>query len=171
MSDPVEEVTNRTLWRRVLAGASAAGAGSFVAFVESPGTWIREELVDVFFGFVGAILDYLWNVGEILSHQLYLSTWVPLSNAGDAFLDVVLTPYDVLENIGISMIDQLGIAAPFAVLIVQMVAALITVALFIVIWEFLKTYLPIESLEENARRTLATVRGQLNAMIPGGNDE
>lgn len=169
-SEHAESESGKSILAGIL-GISTAAAATLIAIAEDPGTWFRQQLVDVVLSGFEGLFVYLVMVGGIITDGFYTGVWVPVSNLGGMVETVFFLPFRILEDIGLSILASAGLAAPFAVLIVQFTAVLFTVALWLMLWSFAKTYLPVDgvaaTLRTSLRSTVGTAIELVEAIIPG----
>lgn len=155
-------------WLIELSAIGVTGAAWLASLEEDPVGTLREIIAEII---VGWVLDaFAWTAGAFaqaynaLADSLDAAFFEPLGTAFAVLYEVPLDLSRSIEDSLVTVLEPLGLAAPFAMLLAWGLTATITAAAVWVVWGIIETYLPVESIV----RPVRTVWDAATALIPGG---
>lgn len=161
-----------------LRGREVAGAGitAFVLLITDPVAFVRWLWDDYLLGFLQSeLVEWIlsgWSwflntaVGgayDVVELLLVDGIAIPLSTAAQQIGGGLLQAFQSIQAFSESELMALGVGAPFALVISWLVTAIIVAGISQLIWGFIETYLPIES--------LSGAWGAIKNGLTGGDDE
>lgn len=155
-------------WIITLSAIGVTGAAWLVDLYTNPVETLREFVAVII---VGWVLDaFAWTVGAFsqaynaVSSSLQAAFFDPLQTVLAVTYEVPLELSTTLEQSLVTVMEPLGIAAPFAMILSWGITATVVAAALWVVYGIAETYLPTESLERPAR----TLWRVVTSLIPWG---
>ncbi|ELZ38882.1 hypothetical protein [Halorubrum tebenquichense] len=144
---------------------TTAGLGTTVAsFARNPETFIYAIFVDGVLGAWGWLLDNVFGrLYWVIELALVDGVAVPLSRAANMAGSSLYGALISIQTWAEGEMMSLGIAAPFALAISWLIIATIVAIISQLLWGFIETYLPVDSVTGALRSLWSAIAGGDNA--------
>ena len=144
----------------VITVTTAGVGGTIVSFAENPETYIYAIFVDGLLNAWGWLLDNVFGrLYWVIELALIDGIAVPLSTGANMAGSALYGALTSVQTWAEGEMMSLGIAAPFALVISWLIVATFVAVISQLLWGFLETYLPVDSVTGAAKALWSAIAG------------